>query len=379
MRDVDVVGLDEPAFAEHDGALDDVAQLARVARPVVVEQPALGLGREALDRSPRALAHAAEEEASERKDVLAALGEGREVNADHLEAVVEVLAETPVLHELLEVAVSGGDETQVHGDLVLAADADEPALLEHPQQLHLRVESQLAHLVEEERPSPGELNLALAPLVRAGEGAFLVPEQLGIDERRRERAAVDVDERPVASRTASVDQARDDFLSRAGGARHEDGRVGRRRLLDQLEAPLALGALGEEDDSPLAARLGRRCLREIARRRVVSRRLVGDERLDLDPGLSDRDLVAFLEARFLDALAVEERSVARAEVAQDQAAVARALEDAVAARDSLGGEDDLARPVSTERRVLLEDVDALGTGAVLDDQGVVGVRHGRGC
>jgi hypothetical protein len=65
-----------------------------------------------------------------------------------------------------------------------AADALELLLLQHAQQLHLRVERQLAHLVEEERAAVRQLEAADALLQRAGERALLVAEQLALDDAR---------------------------------------------------------------------------------------------------------------------------------------------------------------------------------------------------
>ncbi len=57
--------------------------------------------------------------------------------------------------------------------------------LQHPQQLRLHLERQLADLVEEERAAVGDLEAAERALDGAGEGALLVAEQLALDERRR--------------------------------------------------------------------------------------------------------------------------------------------------------------------------------------------------
>ena len=59
---------------------------------------------------------------------------------------------------------------------------------------------ELADLVEEERPALGQLELALALDVGAGEGAALVPEELGLEEGLGDGAAVDGHEGSVAPR-----------------------------------------------------------------------------------------------------------------------------------------------------------------------------------
>ena len=74
-----------------------------------------------------------------------------------------------------------------------AAEPLECALLEHPQQLGLQLERQVADLVEEQRAAVGQLEAA-RPSRRdgAGEGALLVAEQLALEQAGGQRGAVDV-------------------------------------------------------------------------------------------------------------------------------------------------------------------------------------------
>ena len=60
-----------------------------------------------------------------------------------------------------------------------------------------------------------------ASLVRAGERAALVAEELALEERLRERRAVDLHERPLRARRARVDRFGDDLLADAGLAEEE--------------------------------------------------------------------------------------------------------------------------------------------------------------
>jgi hypothetical protein len=79
-----------------------------------------------------------------------------------------------------------------------AADAVEPALLQHPQELALERRRQLGHLVEEQGPGVGLLEPPRGARAGAGERAALVTEQLGLVQRLRDRGAVDGDEGPIA-------------------------------------------------------------------------------------------------------------------------------------------------------------------------------------
>ena len=74
-------------------------------------------------------------------------------------------------------------------------DALELAFLQDPQQLGLQFQRQIADLVEEQRPAVRQLEPALPRRDGAGERAALVAEQLAFDQRRRQRRAVDADQR----------------------------------------------------------------------------------------------------------------------------------------------------------------------------------------
>ena len=98
------------------------------------------------------------------------------MDVDHVEPVVEVLAELPLAHVRREVAVRRGDEAEVDADVFVAADALYGARFEGPEELYLRGEVDLRDFVEEERSAAGRLELADLHPVCAGERAFLVAE-----------------------------------------------------------------------------------------------------------------------------------------------------------------------------------------------------------
>ena len=102
------------------------------------------------------------------------------------------------------------------------------AVLERAQELRLQRERELADLVEEERAAARELEAADARRDRAGERAALVAEELALDERLRERRAVDVHERPLGARRGRVELARREPLAGARLAEQQHGALGGR-------------------------------------------------------------------------------------------------------------------------------------------------------
>src|SRR5204863_8999439 len=70
---------------------------------------------------------------------------------------------------------------------------------------------------------------------RAGERPARMPEELRLQERIRQRGAVDDDERPRLTRGRLVDGARDELLSRPGFPLNEHRRIGSRDARERLE------------------------------------------------------------------------------------------------------------------------------------------------
>src|SRR5262249_52755940 len=117
-------------------------------------------------------------------------------------------------------------------DRLVAANPAELLGLEHPQELRLHVERELADLVQEQRPALRQLERPLPRRHRTGERASLVTEQLALDERIRDRPAIDHDERPLRTGALRPDGTRQHVFPRAGLSFEQDGRV---RSGDALE------------------------------------------------------------------------------------------------------------------------------------------------
>jgi hypothetical protein len=76
------------------------------------------------------------------------------------------------------------------------------------KQLGLQRDGHLGNFVEIERALIGVLELPRLPAMRAGEGAALVAEELGLEELRRDGGAIDLHERPRLAPRSRVQCAR---------------------------------------------------------------------------------------------------------------------------------------------------------------------------
>ena len=75
----------------------------------------------------------------------------------HIEAVVQIPPEADFPHFFGEVTVGGGNHAHIDVDRPRTPEAFDLAFLQHPQQLRLQFERQLANLVEENRAAMRQL------------------------------------------------------------------------------------------------------------------------------------------------------------------------------------------------------------------------------
>src|SRR5437870_12152971 len=111
----------------------------------------------------------------------------------------QVVPEGPSSHARGKIGVAGGDQAKVAVDRAAAADSSKLALLQHAQELCLRLEGQVRDLVQEKCAAVCELEDAHPPTVGAGEGAAFVAEELALEQGGRDGVAVHGVELPVCA------------------------------------------------------------------------------------------------------------------------------------------------------------------------------------
>src|SRR5690606_24662582 len=185
-----------------------------------------------------------------------ALGQRRQPQLDRVEAVEQVLAERTLADQRGQVGIGRADDAYLDLALAVAAEALEAAGLEHPQQLHLPGQRQRADLVQEQGAAVGRLELAFARALRAGVGTGLGPEQLGLDQVGRDRAAVERDERAVLHRRVRMHDLGDLLLAGAVRAGDQHRQLRARDLHRQRQQALA-GGVGEDEAAQVVVALQR--------------------------------------------------------------------------------------------------------------------------
>ncbi len=129
--------------------------------------------------------------------------------------------------------MGGAHYANVNRDLLMSADALDHPLLQETQQLGLQRQRHVADLVEEQRAVVGVLDLSASLFGCTRESPLLVPEELALEQRIRNRSTVDRDEWPGGPGAQRVKRPCEQLLARTALAQEQYRGVGRRDLLHQ--------------------------------------------------------------------------------------------------------------------------------------------------
>ncbi len=201
---------------------------------------------------PVLLVELGDERIREERDVLRPPPQRGQRDRQHVDPVVEILAERALLHRLHHVLVGGRHHAHVDADLVVAAHAPHLAVLEDAKVLRLQVRAHLRDLVQEDRAAVGQLEIAGPAGHRSGERALLVTEQLALEQGLRNGRAVHRHERPLRPLRHLVDGAGHQLLAGAGLPHDQHGGGAGCGHLDEAVNLLHRGAHPEERPEPAA-------------------------------------------------------------------------------------------------------------------------------
>src|SRR5258708_6515114 len=230
---------------QDDRALDDVFQLAHIAGPVVIHHELHRRLRELPERLGVFLAIPFHEMRQQQGYIFAAVAERRNLKVDHVQAVVQILAEAALAHESKEVDVGSGYDAHVDFELLGAAETHEFALLNHAQKLGLRFGADGSDFIEENSALIGDFEEALLGSNGAGECALHMAKELGLQEIHRDRARIYGHEGLVRAGGSRVNRLADEFLPLPASSANENRGARRRDLRDEVQKHLHFVALAD--------------------------------------------------------------------------------------------------------------------------------------
>ena len=148
------------ALGEEHRPFHRVSQLAHVARPAIRLQTGHRGGRDVRDALTEFGVVEVDVEIDELWDVAGPLTQRGKGDRHDVEAIIQIGAEPPLLDLVLEIAIRGGNDADIHMDVRGAADPLECLLFQKPQQLGLQQRHHLADFVEKDRAAVRRFNQA---------------------------------------------------------------------------------------------------------------------------------------------------------------------------------------------------------------------------
>ena len=171
----------DETFARHDGCpFQNIAQLPHIAGPIVDLKK---IQHFAIDPAyPRAvlLVQILQHDIGDRRDILFMFPQRRNYDLKYTQPVVKLLAQMR-----FEVLTGGRKYAGVYRDFVLTAKPPHSQVFENAQQLRLGRWRHLADFVQKQRAAVGLLKATGGALHGARKRAFLVAEQLALNQSLR--------------------------------------------------------------------------------------------------------------------------------------------------------------------------------------------------
>jgi hypothetical protein len=133
----------------------------------------------------------ADEMLDQQPNILRAFTKSGNPDIDYVETMVEVFAEGFSSHHLVKRAIGSGDDPNIHGHFCVFANRQHALLLQYAQHFCLQANLKFSHFVEKQRSTIRTPDQPLAVVLRTGEGASAMTEELAFDQMRAYGSTVD--------------------------------------------------------------------------------------------------------------------------------------------------------------------------------------------
>ena len=190
-----------------------------------MHQRGLGVGAQAQAAQAHAGTVLLQEKPAQQQHVPSALTQGRHPERVDAQAMIKVCAVAPAAHFFGQVAVGRCDQPYIDLMFLVRAQALQLPALQHPQQLGLHGQRQLAHFIQKQGAAVGQFELAPPVLSGARKGPAHMTEQLAFHQRIGQGGAVEADHRLVCPWRCGVNGLGHELLADTGLAGDQDGQV----------------------------------------------------------------------------------------------------------------------------------------------------------
>src|SRR5690349_13588592 len=122
------------------------------------------------------------------------LAQGRDIDREHIQAIVQVFPQAARFYRFLNLHVGSGQDAHIYVNQLASAQTRKLVILKDVQKLGLQMGAHFRDFVEEDGALGGLFKLSRLGTDGAGEGALFKAEQFGFEQLARERGAIDFNE-----------------------------------------------------------------------------------------------------------------------------------------------------------------------------------------
>src|SRR5438105_3267417 len=161
----------------------------------------------------------------ERWNIIDTLAKWRHGNRKYVDPIIQIGPESALLNHGGQIAMCGSDQSNIDANRAAASKSFELAFLNHPQQLGLELQRNVADFIQQKSSLVRQLKPPDSLRQRTGERAFLMSEKLTLEQSRRNCSAVDLYKFPVASRAALMNRVSENFFAGTSLSEKQDGGI----------------------------------------------------------------------------------------------------------------------------------------------------------
>src|ERR1700728_1145164 len=149
-----------------------------------------------------------------QRDIFAAFAQRWQVDFNHVQPIIKIFAEFPLLNLVCKIFVSSRNNPNFDFNFLSAAHAIKAAFLQYSQQVGLQFGRDISDFVEEDGATIGQLELPFGLSSSSRESSFFVTEQFAFQQSLSQRCAADGNEWLVRPATGEVNSPRNQFFTR---------------------------------------------------------------------------------------------------------------------------------------------------------------------
>src|SRR5215470_4479016 len=213
---IQIFALNHVPLGEHDRARNQVLELPHVPRPIVILQHLHGVGREGVGGFAKLQRVFLQKMAGQRGNIVASLAQRRQVKADHIQPIVEVLSQPTSPNSLVSVDIGGGDHAHIGCSRFSRTERAVLFLLQDAEQFNLSRQRKTVDLIQKQCSAFSLLQQSIFLVAGAGERPRGVTKQFVFDQFHRNGPAIERYEWMVLARTEIVNGAGADLLAGSG-------------------------------------------------------------------------------------------------------------------------------------------------------------------